>query len=195
MIRTLNIFLFPVGPVAVVIPYLSKYNRHFFWLGMIWWYLLPFAYFTTFNLLNVGLTWGAIPYAVAAGQYLMADAFLAILTIKLNITLSTGTLFGFHLAFTIWTSLWVGNIRFFNKWSGQLFPEPFFVGLVRPHFEWAVVLAALATLLYLVALQQGHKVVFSKTLGGPGIEPMSLTLYSSEPEYNAITDEGRIQLT
>jgi hypothetical protein len=155
---------------------------------MIWWYLLPVAYFfTTINLLKVGLTWRAIPYAIAAGRYLMADVLLAFLMIKLNITLSTGTLFGFHLAFTIWTSLWVGNTRSFsNKWPGQL---------VRPYFEWAVVLAALATLLYLVALQQGHKVVFSKTLGGPGIEPMSLTLYSSEPEYNAITDEGRIQLT
>ena len=104
---------------------------------------------------------------------------------------NTNATFLFHIVFTIWISLWVGNIRS----SKLLFGAGLLLPVARPHFEWAMLLAALATLLYFVALLKGHKIVFSRTLGGPGIEPMSLILHSLEPEYNAITDEGRIQLT
>lgn len=67
--------------------------------------------------------------------------------------------------------------------------------MVKPRFVWPMVLAAVAAVLYTVAMVKGRDLVLSRTLGGPGIEPMSLTLHSSEPEYNTITNEGRIQLT
>ena len=178
-------------------PYLSKYDRYFFWLGMSWWYLLPFACFFTSTYFEWSMK-STFDLAFDATTYLLADFYLFVLTrtsslLRLTrISIAPNSLLSpvlFHLAFTIWTSLWVGNIRFFRI-SARLPPA-----LVKPHFEWPMVLAAIATVLYFLAFQKGHQTVFSRTLGGPGIEPMSLILHSSEPEYNAITDEGRIQLT
>jgi len=188
-IQILNILLFPVGPVAVIMPYLSKYSRNFFWLGIIWWYFFPLVYLSTnltpFSGKRPEATFEILLYCL----YPMASfTSLNLVLNRSRVDSASNTIntFLFHIAFTIWISLWVGNIQ-----SSKIS----FLPVVRPHFEWAMVLAALATLLYFVALLKGHKIVLSRTLGGPGIEPMSLILHSSELEYNAITDEGRIQLT
>lgn len=172
-------------------PYLSKYNRYFFWLGVTWWFAIPFLcpLATTY----VG-NWGLAAKSLGP-FYLVVDLFLLIL-IAFHVSPKPGPRsfgtnpFFLHLTFTIWTSLYVGNMRFF-----QIIPSPPPPGMARPHFEWAMVLAAIATVLYLMAYIKGHNVVYSRTLGGPGIEPLSLTLRSSEPLYNTIMDEGRIQLT
>jgi len=181
-LQVLNVFLFPIAPAAVIMPYMSKYNYYFLWVGLSWWYLLPFAWLFT-NKINAEL-----------GIYIVLYSLVDMIVFRLTVIIMTPQkrlcTFLFHVAFTLWSSLWIGEPQL--VWFGTLSRKGF---IIRPHFEWPVVLAALATILYWVAHLRGDDIVYSKTLGGPGIKPMSLTLHSSEPEYNAIVDEGRIQLT
>lgn len=69
-----------------------------------------------------------------------------------------------------------------------------------PVFRWNVpaCLAFLSAFLYLVAGFMGHKHVFSRMLGGPGVERMALVLPGPRPWYEAIAPdavEGQIRLT
>lgn len=164
-------------------PYLSKYNRYLFWTGLAWWFLLPFGWiFTIINTRSITIDLG-FPLVLA----LMADVLLFMFTAPLAAAPhKPQCVFWFHCGFTFWSSLWVGRPQLFRLGIDRLF--------VRPHFEWTTVFACLTSILYLAAVWKGDNIVLSKTLGGPGVEPMSLTLHNSEPEYNTITDEGRIRL-
>lgn len=177
--------LFPVAPVAAIVP--SEHSHYFLWLGLAWWYLLPFAFLST-KIITCGDRVYGVFYILS---YVIVDVMLLMLTVLITTAHKRlGTLL-FHFGFTFWISLWVGKLH-----SDQFFPFPDGGAIVIwPHFEWPMVFAALATILYFMALLRGDDIVFSRTLGGPGIQPISLNLHSSEPEYNAITDEGRIRLT
>ena len=56
------------------------------------------------------------------------------------------------------------------------------------------VLAIIASVFYLLAGWRRHKYVFGRTLGGSGVEQLDLTIPGYEPEYEAISSEGRILL-
>ncbi|KAI1472891.1 uncharacterized protein F4812DRAFT_31211 [Daldinia caldariorum] len=62
--------------------------------------------------------------------------------------------------------------------------------------ELAEVLAAAAALAYFVAWWAGHDYVFTRTLGGPGVELMPRVSVGLAPRDDSIgQDEGRIMLT
>ena len=56
------------------------------------------------------------------------------------------------------------------------------------------VLALVAGIFYLLAGSRRHKYVFGRTLGGSGVEQLDLTIPGYEPEYEAVSSEGRILL-
>ncbi|KAI1380402.1 hypothetical protein F4677DRAFT_406750 [Hypoxylon crocopeplum] len=63
-------------------------------------------------------------------------------------------------------------------------------------FEPAEVFSGLASLMYWVALCTGQDYVFSRTLGGPGVEMMTLLMDGQAPEYDFLGQaEGRIMLS
>ncbi|KAF2808587.1 uncharacterized protein BDZ99DRAFT_58825 [Mytilinidion resinicola] len=181
IVQTLNVIFFPIAPIAVIMPYLSKYHRFWFTLGVIWWCIQPVYYSFVLPFKN------DLGNIMMSAQYCFFLIFLAVLPCAplLKDTYSSNR-FIFHIGFTISISFWVGRISFWIP--GSILPL-----LVRPHFEWAAVPAGLAAVLYFIAARKGHGLVFSRTLGGPGVEPMSLALPSLEPEYSAISN-GRIRL-
>lgn len=73
--------------------------------------------------------------------------------------------------------------------------EPKLGNRVWPHFEVAQIFSVSSSLLYGVAWWLGQEYIFSRTLGGPGVEHMALYLSGQEPHYDPIDEEeGRIRL-
>ncbi|OTA90542.1 hypothetical protein M434DRAFT_367293 [Hypoxylon sp. CO27-5] len=63
------------------------------------------------------------------------------------------------------------------------------------YFELAAVFSALASLAYWIALWTGQEYVFSRTLGGPGVECMTFIRPGRVSQNDAIgLEEGRIRL-
>lgn len=64
-----------------------------------------------------------------------------------------------------------------------------------PHFELAELFSVSSLLLYGVAWWLEQEYVFSRVLGGPGVERMALYLTRQEPQYDPIDeDDGQIRL-
>jgi hypothetical protein len=120
---------------------------------------------------------------VYVGWYVILDITFLLLTVFITTSHKRLCTFLFHLGFTFWISLWVGEFgfkRLFAFGDGG-------VEVIWPHFEWPLVFAALAAILHLVALLKGDDIVLSRTLGGE-IE------HGSEVERSALMNDERSPL-
>ena len=91
------------------------------------------------------------------------------------------------------TGYYAGQIKI-----GTFFIAPNNSGLfIQARNTWASNTAAVAFIVYGVAWWRGHPYVFSKLLGGPGVEPMMLLIPGMESRVDVVDEaleEGRIRL-
>jgi hypothetical protein len=89
---------------------------------------------------------------------------------------------GYAIAIT-----WIAREKDFDPPSSGWLPSS--------HFELAELFASAAAITYWLAQWAGHDYVFSRTLGGPGVELMNLVRTGRGPRYDSIgQEEGAIRL-
>ena len=95
-----------------------------------------------------------------------------------------------YLCYVLMIGFWVPyNKTRYMRVGSQLVSVPTF------RWEWIALFPCCAAILYAAAICRGHEYVFSRTLGGSGVEQMSLSLPGPGPDYEAVSEEGRIRLT
>ena len=111
--------------------------------------------------------------SISLFYYVMVPWWLALSTRWRNRINSTWCRFGLYFSYTVTAMQRFGMVRYKLRWSA---PFAWF------RFAPGSFLAAVACILYLVAGWRRQKYVFSRTLGGSGVEQMDLTLDGEEPE-------------
>ncbi|OTB09502.1 hypothetical protein M426DRAFT_316046 [Hypoxylon sp. CI-4A] len=211
-VRVLDMLLFPLAPISMEMPTAYRW-RYIFLVSIIWSFGRVFMDLVT--------SMGMHPSEFVDTGNNDVDMFLMITSvfrfplIFLGLVMpfkptsaqqgwaQPGTVFSLHAR--AWYYLTYTATLFFGA-RGRPFPPPDNLVLhwtlrhpirLRIPFELADVFSFSASMAYFVALWLGQEYVFSRTLGGPGVERMTFFRPGQVPQDDSIgfEDEGRIRLT